>query len=118
MKNNSDRNLNEFRIAGINYKKSDASLRGQFAINTDQYARILSIAPQFGINEFFILSTCNRTEIYGFAPSHQELLNLLATECEGNINVFQKNAYLKSGQEAVYCRSRRRVCRRHHLGRH
>ena len=101
MKNNSDRNLNEFRIAGINYKKSDASLRGQFAINTDQYARILSIAPQFGINEFFILSTCNRTEIYGFAPSHQELLNLLATECEGNINVFQKNAYLKSGQEAV-----------------
>jgi glutamyl-tRNA reductase len=101
MKNNSERNINEFRIAGINYKKSDASLRGQFAINNDQYARILSIAPQMGINEFFIVSTCNRTEIYGFAPSHNELLDLLATECEGSREVFEQNAYFKSGHDAV-----------------
>ena len=60
-------NLSNFYIAGINYKKTDASIRGRFAVNNDQYANILQVAPQFGISECFILSTCNRTEIYGFA---------------------------------------------------
>ena len=70
------KNINNFFVAGINYKKSDASIRGQFAINDDQYTTVLQEAAEQGLNEVFILSTCNRTEIYGFAHCSHQLVEL------------------------------------------
>jgi glutamyl-tRNA reductase len=93
--------ITHFFIAGINYKKSDASVRGLFAINFDQYTNILQKAPQFGLKELFILSTCNRTEIYGFAQSGNDLVNLLCSETAGNAATFRSSAYIKSGKEAI-----------------
>ena len=58
-------NMNRFFVAGINYKKTEAEMRGLFAINHEQYAAVLDAADAAGIHEIFILSTCNRTEIYG-----------------------------------------------------
>src|SRR4051812_989446 len=66
-------NISGFYLVGINYKKTDASVRGQFAITTDQYANILSTSPSFGLSELFVLSTCNRTEVYGFAENSMQL---------------------------------------------
>jgi len=94
-------NISQFYIAGINYKKSDASVRGHFAINTDQYANILQKASQFGLNELFILSTCNRTEIYGFAANADELINLLCSETIGDASTFKNSAYIKKGLPAI-----------------
>lgn len=95
------KNLSNFYVAGINYKKSDASIRGQFAINNEQYAAILCQAAQQGLNELFILSTCNRTEIYGFAQSSQQLINLLCSQTVGNAEMFAKAAYIKKGLPAI-----------------
>ncbi len=94
-------NFTHFFIAGINYKKSDVSVRGLFAINSDQYANILQKAGQLGLNEFFILSTCNRTEIYGFAPSVELLMELLCSETVGDAATFKASAYIKSGGNAI-----------------
>jgi len=63
------RNLSNFFVAGVNYKKSDASTRGKFAISEEQYSRVLESAAKQNLNEVFIVSTCNRTEIYGFAEN-------------------------------------------------
>ncbi len=93
--------INDFWIVGINYKKTDASVRGQFAINSDQYAAILSLAPQYGVNELFILSTCNRTEIYGFADSAEILMQLICSTSASDLTTFSQLAYVKSGNEAV-----------------
>ncbi|MBL7763851.1 MAG: glutamyl-tRNA reductase [Chitinophagaceae bacterium] len=90
-----------FFLAGINYRKSDASVRGQFAINNDQYASILQKAKLAGINELFILSTCNRTEIYGIAENVDLLINLLCAETSGSAEQFKKVAYIKKGTEAA-----------------
>jgi hypothetical protein len=73
---------------GINYKKTDANLRGQLAINPEQYANLLSLAPAYGVKEFFVLSTCNRTEIYGFADHSISLSNLLCTQTRGELVTF------------------------------
>ena len=70
------KNISNFFVAGINYKKSDASIRGQFAISNEQYERILQKAADQGLDELFILSTCNRTEIYGFAYCSGQLAEL------------------------------------------
>jgi glutamyl-tRNA reductase len=93
--------INQFYIAGINYKKSEASVRGLFAINSDQYTNILAKAAQVGINEVFLLSTCNRTEIYGFAAKADDLVNLLCSETIGNAATFKKAAYIKKGLPAI-----------------
>lgn len=90
-----------FFVAGINYKKSDAAVRGQFAVGSEQYANILEAALLQGINEVFILSTCNRTEIYGFAHSSLQLVNLLCSQTAGNAETFAKAAYIKRGAEAI-----------------
>jgi glutamyl-tRNA reductase len=95
------KNISNFFVAGINYKKSDAAARGQFAINNLQYASILEKAALQGLNELFILSTCNRTEIYGFASSSHQLVALLCSETVGDAESFERSAYIKNGVEAV-----------------
>jgi len=95
------RNINTFFVAGINYKKSDASTRGLFAVSSEQYSAILNAAGAIGLNELFILSTCNRTEIYGFAQNSRQLIDLLCTQTAGDADTFTKAAYIKSGSAAV-----------------
>ncbi len=101
MSDQANSNLSKFFIAGINYKKTDASIRGQFAINNDQYTNIIALAPTQGLSEFFILSTCNRTEIYGFAENASQLIDILCTQTIGNIQTFTQLCYIKQGTAAV-----------------
>ena len=93
--------LGTFFIAGINYRKTDADLRGQFAINTTQYAKLIELAPQFGVWEFFVLSTCNRTEIYGFTEKASNLCELLCSQTAGELDIFTQLSYIKREEAAI-----------------
>jgi glutamyl-tRNA reductase len=93
--------ISKFFIAGINYKKTEAVVRGQFAVNNGQYAALLTQAPLMGMHELFILSTCNRTEIYGFAESADQLIQLLCQFTEGTAETFKQLAYIKAGSKAI-----------------
>jgi glutamyl-tRNA reductase len=101
MNSNFRTDISNFFIAGINYQKTDAVTRGLFAINIDSYKNILEVAPAYNIDSFFIISTCNRTEIYGFAVSPDPLINLLCSQTAGSKETFKSLAYLKNGTEAV-----------------
>lgn len=91
----------QFFIAGINYKKTDAAIRGQFAVSQMQYAAILQKAPAAGISELFVVSTCNRTEIYALAANADALVNLLCNETSGKADLFRSLFYIKQGTEAI-----------------
>lgn len=91
----------EFIVTGINYKKTDAVVRGQFAINNEQYATLLASATRFGVSDMFIVSTCNRTEVYGFATSPRSFIELICSVCEGDVATFESMAYIKKGQPAI-----------------
>ncbi len=93
--------IDQFFITGINYKKTDASVRGMFAIGTSQYHSLLNTSPSFGIKELFVLSTCNRTEVYGIANSAEDLVQLLCRETTGDAETFKELSYTKRGWEAV-----------------
>ncbi len=93
--------INQFFAAGINYKKSDAAIRGEFAIGPDQYASLILKAKNLGITELFVLSTCNRTEIYGIADNIEILINLLCSETVGEADTFRQLCYTKQGNEAI-----------------
>ncbi|HTR29993.1 MAG TPA: glutamyl-tRNA reductase [Puia sp.] len=90
-----------FYVVGINYKKTDASIRGNFAIGSEQYEKILELASTFNVSELFVLSTCNRTEIYGFADNSAHLAALLCTQTSGSVDDFLRLAYIRKGTEAI-----------------
>jgi glutamyl-tRNA reductase len=98
---NSHSTSEKFFVAGINYKKSDVNIRGQFAISADEYKAILANAPQYHLSELFILSTCNRTEIYGVAENPSQLIDLLCSETPGSSEDFTRLAYIKKGEAAI-----------------
>lgn len=94
-------NLESFRVAGINYQKGDTAVRGMFAINQEQYGKMLETAAAYGVTDFFVLSTCNRTEIYGFAPSDAMMTAFLCSVSAGDVSTFEGIAYHKTGNEAM-----------------
>ncbi len=75
--------LDNFFIAGLNYRNADERTRGRFAINFEQYDNILKLAPSYGIDNLMVLSTCNRTEIYGFSKNASQLIELLCSQTIG-----------------------------------
>jgi len=95
------KDITNFHSIGINYKKTDAAIRGLFALNQEQYQHLLVQAKATQLDDLFVLSTCNRTEIYGFAPSAQQLMELICHVTNGDCNLFAQLAYIRSGEDAV-----------------
>ncbi|HMH32868.1 MAG TPA: glutamyl-tRNA reductase [Puia sp.] len=91
----------KFFVAGINYKKTNDLVRGSFAIGREQYDNLLALAPSNHLQELFVLSTCNRTEIYGFAESADQLIDLLCSQTHGSKETFTGLAYIKNGLAAI-----------------
>ena len=74
--------ISNFCIAGINYRKSDVIVRGKFSLTTDQCEQLLQEAVKKYIPGAFVLSTCNRTEIYGISSSPQELIERITAAAD------------------------------------
>jgi glutamyl-tRNA reductase len=100
-----NRNLNtelaNFFVTGINYKKTDTEIRGSFAIGTEQYDNMLNLAAQYEVRDLFVLSTCNRSEIYGIAENADQLVNLFCTQTQGSAALFNDLSYRIKGLDAV-----------------
>ena len=67
----------KFYNVGLSYKKADVHTRGKFSISKDNQVLLLQDAKSQGIDGIFVLSTCNRTEITGFAEHPFQLIKLL-----------------------------------------
>lgn len=93
--------VNHFFVAGINYRKTDAGIRGDFAVNPEQYALLLEKAGEAGLTELFVVSTCNRTEIYGLAADAETLVNLLCNVTVGDKETFTQLCYIKHADAAI-----------------
>lgn len=94
--------ISKFFVIGVNYKKTNELVRGSFAISREQYQELLSIATVVHLKELFVLSTCNRTEIYGFAENADELIDLLCSQTTGSRDTFLELAYVKNAVVAIH----------------
>lgn len=92
--------LERFFVVGLSFKKTDLTHRNAFAFNTQQCTEIYQQSDSDCLKEFFILSTCNRTEIYGFAPCEYLLTGLLQQHA-GCSREALKDAYIKEGSAAA-----------------
>lgn len=92
---------NSFYAIGLSYKKADAVMRGKFSLDATAKENLLQQAKNEGIEALVVTSTCNRTEIYGFAQHPFQLIKLLCENSQGTVEDFQKVAYVYKGKEAV-----------------
>ncbi|MDX9789371.1 MAG: glutamyl-tRNA reductase [Candidatus Kapabacteria bacterium] len=90
-----------FYAVGLSYRKADAEIRGKFSLDNSAKTRLLEQAKAENLNGLFVVSTCNRTEIYGFAQHPFQLIKLLCDNCIGTLEEFQKVAYIYKNQEAI-----------------
>ena len=90
-----------FYAVGLSYKKANAEVRGKFSLDTTAKSTLLMQAEAEGIESLIVTSTCNRTEIYGFANHPYELIKLLCENSQGTVEEFQEVAYIYKNQDAV-----------------
>lgn len=92
---------NTFYAIGLSYLKADAEIRGKFSLDENGKEALLAQAKQEGIESLIVTSTCNRTEIYGFAQHPFQLIKLLCDNSQGTVEDFQKVAYVYKATEAI-----------------
>ncbi|MCR4033059.1 MULTISPECIES: glutamyl-tRNA reductase [Flavobacterium] len=90
-----------FYSVGLSYKKADAEVRGQFSLDAAAKTRVLEQAKSEGIESLIVTSTCNRTEIYGFAEHPFQLIKLICDNSNGSVDAFQKVGFVYKNQEAI-----------------
>jgi len=86
---------------GLSYKKADVKMRGAFSITKENQKLLLKAAKKKGIDGVFVLSTCNRTEITGFAKHPFELISLLIKFSNGNVDDFINVSNVYKNKDAV-----------------
>lgn len=90
-----------FYCIGLSYQKADAQMRGKFNLSSQSKHNVFEQAKKNDLHGVLIISTCNRTEIYGYAQHPFELIKLLCDNSSGTVDDFQKVGYVYKNTEAV-----------------
>ncbi|MDI5898023.1 glutamyl-tRNA reductase [Flavobacterium yafengii] len=101
MENNNTSKHHYFYAVGLSYKKADAEIRGKFSLDAAAKTRLLEQAKNEGIESLIVTSTCNRTEIYGYAEHPFQLIKLICENSQGSVESFQKVGFVYKNQEAI-----------------
>ena len=101
MENNTFAKHPTFYAVGLSYKKADAEMRGKFSLDDKAKQNLLHQAKEEGLESLLVTSTCNRTEIYGFAQHPFQLIKLLCENSQGTVEDFQKVAFVYKNHEAI-----------------
>lgn len=92
---------NKLYNVGLSYKKADVKTRSTFSISKQKQQQLLESAKQKGMEGLIVLSTCNRTEITGFAKHPFQLISLLIEHSKGCVEEFIDVANVYKNKEAI-----------------
>jgi glutamyl-tRNA reductase len=90
-----------FFVVGLNYVKADAETRGHFSLSEVSQEALLQDAKEIGFQSLSVISTCNRTELYGFAKSEKDIITLLCNHTIGTVDEFVKVGYSYKNATAI-----------------
>ncbi|MEO9144632.1 MAG: glutamyl-tRNA reductase [Ginsengibacter sp.] len=93
--------LNSFCIVGINFRKNNVSVRSKFSLSPEQTAILLHRAAANKVSGCLVLSTCNRTEIYGITNEPNEFAKMLCTDTNNSMEDFLEQSYTFRGLPAI-----------------
>jgi glutamyl-tRNA reductase len=92
---------NSFYTIGLSYQKANAKVRGKFSLDDAATDKLLSQALALGLDGLIATSTCNRTELHGFAQHPFQLIKLLCDNTIGTVEEFQEVAYVYKNNDAI-----------------
>lgn len=95
------KNIIGYYVVGLSYKNADLLTRGKFSLSKYQINLLLEHAKADGLNELMVISTCNRTELYGIVEDPQILIDYLCKFSQGTQVQFNKKGYVLSEQKAI-----------------
>ena len=95
------RNIIRYYVVGLSYKNADLLTRGKFSLSKSQTSLLLQQAKSDGLNELMVISTCNRTELYGIVEDPQILIDYLCKFSKGMLAQFKQKGYVLSEQQAI-----------------
>lgn len=90
-----------FYVIGISFEKADAETRGKFTFFQDSIEPFVNEAKASGVESFFVVSTCNRSEFYGFAENPQTMIDLYCKYTNGTVDEFLPVMNLTEGEGAI-----------------
>jgi glutamyl-tRNA reductase len=93
-------NLEDIFVTGINFKKAGVDVRGIFSLDANQKHQCCELAKEHGFADFIVLSTCNRTEVYGIG-SVVVAEDILSRVCGQSAAVYEQYKFVKRGDEAL-----------------
>lgn len=93
--------MEKFLVAGVNYKKTIVSIRSKFSISEESIKLIYKQFKEEGRTNIFILSTCNRTEIYGYGICEEEIKNIFKKYTAADNFDIEKHIIIRNGREAI-----------------
>lgn len=95
------RDIIRFYVVGVSYKNADLFTRGKFSLSKFKVSLLLKQAKVDGLNELMVISTCNRTELYGIVENPKILIEYLCKFSDGDQAQFSEKGYILSEQRAI-----------------
>ncbi len=92
--------LHKFYVAGVSFKKTDTAQRSKFSITPEQAVQAYGQSSNC-LEHYLVLSTCNRTEVYGFAPCEYVLLSFIQSLSGASQEEVAQHAYVQEGDAAI-----------------
>jgi len=98
----------ELLVLGLNHKSAPIHIRERLAFRDEEQGTLALEANRYGPEESFLLSTCNRVELYSaFSESAEqsgqveELHKMLAERAEISVKELSPHLYTYQGEEAL-----------------
>ncbi|MEL7833656.1 glutamyl-tRNA reductase [Fodinibius sp. Rm-B-1B1-1] len=91
----------DFCAVGVNHWEATIDVRERFSLSDTQKRELIEGAKREGITSLFVVSTCNRTEVFGQDVTPQELVRLLIAYSNASLEEFHNYGFEKEGQRAV-----------------
>jgi glutamyl-tRNA reductase len=87
-------------VIGITFKNADVATRGAFSIPLERQHACYEMAKEFHFSDFVVLSTCNRTEIYGVG-SIANAERIITTVCCQEQQLLDDYKFVKTSADAL-----------------
>jgi glutamyl-tRNA reductase len=90
-----------FFMVGVNYQTATAEVREKFSLQQKDIAHLMHDYKSAGGDGIFVLSTCNRTEIYGFGNCPRKIIDLFCIYAGVDHETFFRHQLIKQNKEAI-----------------
>lgn len=90
-----------FFLVGIDHRKAPVAIREQFSLNQQEVSHLIYDYKQEAGKGIMVLSTCNRTEIYGFGDCPRHLISLFCKHSGNATDLFYQYQNVLQNREAI-----------------